>query len=156
MRQRPPHGQRPVTLAASTSMGDSLVRWLGAHRAVLDGFELIAPEEILGIICSFGRLHDLDISPSPPLSQAGDLVLAARILDGSISGLMCFQSPDPCDPGRHYEAALVRATLVRQIPLALNEASATAVVRSLARSRSRISHLQPRRWIAIISNRNWP
>jgi len=62
-------------------------------------------------------------------------VLAARILDGSISGLVCFQSSDPCDLGRHYEAALIRATLVRQFPLALNETSATVIVRGLARSR---------------------
>ncbi|QEY31050.1 lipid kinase [Synechococcus sp. RSCCF101] len=124
-----------LVLHAAPALAESLTRWLESHRALLEGFELIAPQEVLGAIRRRPALQDLEVSASPPLRDGGDLVLASRILSGAISGVLSFQRPDPGELAHHEAVSLVRAALLRQIPLALNEASATAIVRGLARSR---------------------
>jgi YegS/Rv2252/BmrU family lipid kinase len=75
------------------------------------------------------------IAEVPPLAGGGDIEIAARILRGDVVGLIGFLDPgrlgvEPPDPD-----PLLRACLLRQVPMAFNEASASLALRGLARSR---------------------
>ena len=61
--------------------------------------------------------------------------MAATILKGEISGLIHFPSPTGERAGDVLSEPLVRAALLNDLPIALNPASASALVRGIKGSR---------------------
>ena len=69
------------------------------------------------------------------LEEGGAILLAAQVLGGDVVAVVCFADPQGLGCGGSDLEGLIRASLLRQIPLALNEATASVLMRGLARSR---------------------
>lgn len=76
----------------------------------------------------------------PNLDQGGDLIAAAEILTGSVAAVVVLSQPAAiAQTGFAILAALTRACYISDVPLALNEATAIAVLGSLRSAR--VAHL---------------
>ena len=62
----------------------------------------------------------------------GDLMIGARVTEGSIEAVLFFRDPLTAQPHEPDVSALMRVCDVHQVPLATNPASAEAVVTWLA------------------------
>ena len=77
----------------------------------------------------------MSIIPSRAIRDGGDISMAATILEGGISGLIHFPAA-PEQMGRDVLAEpLVRAALLSDLPIALNPATANALLQGVKRSR---------------------
>ena len=81
------------------------------------------------------NLGQLSITSCRGIRSGGDIEMAATILKGEISGLIHFPSPTGERAGDVLSEPLVRAALLNDLPIALNPASASALVRGIKGSR---------------------
>ena len=124
-----------LVLNADLSVCPALRSWIGNNAELLKGFDLqIAEDVISGMSCG-GGLGNLAITPTRAIAEGGDIELAGTILQGDVSGLIHFPSPSG-ERGRDVlSEPLVRAALLSNLPIALNPATASALVKGIKGSR---------------------
>ena len=120
---------------AEAARRSTLVRWVRQNLPSLSAFELLTTEETAAALQSPDFLVPLRLNKVAALEAGGDILLAARVLSGDVVGVVCFADQRALMNGRSDLDGLIRACLLRQIPLALNEATASLAMRGLARSR---------------------
>ena len=124
-----------IVLNADRDVCPAMGTWISNNTQLLSGFSLLIAEDVIEEISRSHVLGDLSIIPCRAMRQGGDISMAAKILEGEISGLIHFPSP-PEQMGRDVLAEpLVRAALLCDMPIALNPATATTLVRGVKRSR---------------------
>ena len=77
----------------------------------------------------------LNIQPTLAIEKGGDISLAAEILDGDVSGLVHFSYARTEGSSSVLASPLVRAALLNDLPIALNPATASALIRGVKGSR---------------------
>jgi len=115
-----------IALVAHDARKDEMVAFARAHEAVLRGFALYATGTTGGRI--------LDACPSLAVTRlksgplGGDQQIGAMIAEGRITGLVFFI--DPLSPMPHDVdvKALTRLSVVYNIPMALNRATAELLI----------------------------
>ncbi|MEB3321758.1 MAG: lipid kinase, partial [Synechococcaceae cyanobacterium] len=125
----------PIALLAAPSRLGGLADWVGRHHDTLVGFELLVNAELADRLRSRPDTGGMRIDVVPPLADGGEIEVAARILRGEVVGLIAFLDPRTLGSAPPDPEVLLRACLIRQVPVALNEASASLALRGLARSR---------------------
>jgi YegS/Rv2252/BmrU family lipid kinase len=125
----------PIALLAAPSRLEALGRWVQQQGQMLMGFEILTTEESADRFRQLTLPAPLRFATVPTVGSGGDLEIAARILRGEVVALICFADPEFLRSGAPDLIALLRTCLIRQVPLALNEASASMALRGLARSR---------------------
>lgn len=124
-----------LVLNADSSVCPALGTWIGNNAELLKGFSLLIAEDVLAELSKRNTLGQLSITSCRGIRSGGDIEMAATILKGEISGLIHFPSPTGERAGDVLSEPLVRAALLNNLPIALNPASASALVRGIKGSR---------------------
>ena len=124
-----------LVLNADSSVCPALGTWIGNNAELLKGFSLLIAEDVLAELSKRNNLGQLSITSCRGIRSGGDIEMAATILKGEISGLIHFPSPTGERAGDVLSEPLVRAALLNDLPIALNPASASALVRGIKGSR---------------------
>ncbi|HZG37061.1 MAG TPA: YegS/Rv2252/BmrU family lipid kinase [Nodosilinea sp.] len=126
----------PSTLAilAHPTQAAPILDWLSKHEQVLTHFQIMAPAEIAADIQQSGEPDTIDLVTLKKSSQGGDIELAAHILAGDVAGVIFFADPEAIATGFPSFTLVLRACQIQGIPIALNEVSATLLLRGIAES----------------------
>ena len=124
-----------LVLNADSSVCPTLGTWIGNNAELLKGFSLLIAEDVLAELSKRNTLGQLSITSCRGIRSGGDIEMAATILKGEISGLIHFPSPTGERAGDVLSEPLVRPALLNNLPIALNPASASALVRGIKGSR---------------------
>ena len=124
-----------IVLNADLNVCPALGTWITNNTQLLSGFSLHIAEDVIEELTLRHELSGLSIIPSRAIRDGGDISMAATILEGGISGLIHFPAA-PEQMGRDVLAEpLVRAALLSDLPIALNPATANALLQGVKRSR---------------------
>ncbi|WP_321335306.1 methylglyoxal synthase [Breoghania sp.] len=125
--------KRPAfALVAHDAKKDSLVSFVRQHEKKLLPFRLIATGTTgarLKAACP-----DLDIHPVKSGPLGGDQQIGAMIAEGRLSALIFFADPLTPMPHDVDVKALTRLAIVYDIPMALNQATAEAIISTIAKT----------------------
>ncbi len=126
----------PSTLAilAHPTQVDHVLTWLSKHQRVLTHFNIVAPAEMAQSIQQGWDLAEIDLVALKESSQGGDIELAALILAGEVAGVLFFTEPAAIATAFPSFPLVLRACQLRGIPIALNDMSATLLLRGIAES----------------------
>ena len=126
----------PSTLAilAHPTQAAPILDWLSKHEQVLTHFQIMAPAEIAADIQQSGEPDTIDLVTLKKSGQGGDIELAAHILAGDVAGVIFFADPEAIATGFPSFTLVLRACQIQGIPIALNEVSATLLLRGIAES----------------------
>ena len=111
-----------IALVAHDAKKEALVSWARAWRKVLTGHRLCGTGTSAGEVmeaCPGLSVEELLSGP-----KGGDLQVGARIAARELDALVFFPDPESSHAHEADVQALVRISLVTDIPLALNRASA--------------------------------
>ncbi|MEO8883818.1 MAG: methylglyoxal synthase [Devosia sp.] len=114
-----------VGLVAHDQKKQALIAWSGVHRAALEKFDLYATGTTgAGISAATGL--KISLLKSGPLG--GDAQLGAMIAEGRLDALIFFQDPLTSMPHDVDVKALTRLATLYDVPFAVNQSTADAVL----------------------------
>lgn len=132
-----------VALLASPSRIDAMMNWVVKNAIALSGCNLLAsPLELKERLQVFQQLALDDrmlsvkvdtLSDNADDDVVADALVASKILAGQVRGVVCFQDYKVAIPNLDF---LIRTCDSRNIPLALNEATADLCLRGVANTRT--------------------
>lgn len=111
-----------VALVAHDAKKEALAGWAAAWREALSRQRLCGTGTTAGEVmraCPGLRVEELLSGP-----KGGDLQVGARIASGELDALVFFPDPESPHPHENDVQALIRISLLADIPVALNRASA--------------------------------
>lgn len=114
-----------IAIVAHDDMKQQAVEWAAANRAVL------AEHHLLATGTTGGRLAEgtgLEVERMLSGPRGGDQQIGARIAEGAIDCLVFFIDPLSPHPHDVDVKALIRIATLKDIPFALNAATADAVL----------------------------
>ena len=124
-----------IVLNADPDVCPAMGTWISNNTQLLSGFSLLIAEDVIEELTLRHELDGLSIISCRAIRDGGDISMAAKVLEGEISGLVHFPAP-PEQMGRDVLAEpLVRAALLCDLPIALNPATASALLQGVKRSR---------------------
>ena len=124
-----------LVLNADPEVCPALGTWITNNTQLLSGFSLQIADDVIEELKQRHELQELSIQPCRAIRDGGDIAMAARILEGEISGLVHFPAPPERQSRDVLAEPLVRAALLRDLPIALNPATASALLQGVKRSR---------------------
>ena len=124
-----------LVLNADPEVCPALGTWITNNTQLLSGFSLQMAEDVIEELKQRHELQELSIQACRAIRDGGDIAMAARILEGEISGLVHFPAPPEGQSRDVLAEPLVRAALLRDLPIALNPATASALLQGVKRSR---------------------
>ena len=119
-----------VALIAHDARKAALLDLVRAHRNVLARFELIATGTTGRLLTRRAGLP-VEVMRSGPLG--GDLQIAARIVDGTVTAVVFLRDPLTAHPHEPDIQALLKICDVHEVPVATNRASAEILIDHLRR-----------------------
>ena len=117
-----------ISLVAHDAMKEKLVDWANKHKDELSKFDIVATGT------TGGRLIDevgLDVKQLKSGPLGGDAQLGAMIAEDRLKALFFFIDPLSTMPHDGDVKSLVRLATLYDTPMAVNRATATAVLRNL-------------------------
>ncbi len=126
----------PSTLAvlAHPTQTERLMAWLAQNQSVLTHFQLFAPAEIATRLQQERGRAGIKLISLASSEEGSDIVLAAKILAGELTGVLFFADPHGLAIHSPSFSLLLRACQLRGIPIALNEMSASLMLRGFGSS----------------------
>lgn len=121
--------KRPIALVAHDAKKDDMVRWAQKNAAKLTGFEVFATGT------TGGRIHDgagLQVTRLLSGPLGGDAQLGAMIAEDRLAALFFFIDPLSALPHDVDVKSLLRLAILYNTPLAINQASADAILANLS------------------------
>ncbi|MEL6522238.1 MAG: methylglyoxal synthase [Pseudomonadota bacterium] len=118
-----------IALVAHDAKKDLMVEWAHRHVDVLGGFEIFATGTTGKRLSEDVGLQVTRLMSGP---MGGDAQLGAMIAEAKLDGLIFFIDPMTPVPHDVDVKSLLRLAILYDTPLAVNRASATAVLTSLA------------------------
>lgn len=119
-----------VALIAHDTSKPKLLDWVARHEPVLARFHLIATGTTGARIAE--RFPALDVEPVLSGPLGGDLQIGSRIASGDVVALVFLFDPLWAQPHEPDVRALIRIAALRDIPVALNLATAELLAQCLA------------------------
>ena len=124
-----------LVLLSSPARRDALLGWVRRHRALLAPFALRLTADLAEPLQLEASTADLRLEMAGTLEAGGDISLAAAVLAQEVMAVVAFLDPAAPVGSPPELPMLLRACQVRDVPLLLNEASATLALRCLSRGR---------------------
>lgn len=121
-----------IALVAHDGMKPALIAWAKRRIGAFDGMTVLATGT------TGARLTDqvkLIVTPLLSGPKGGDAQLGARIAQGELDALVFFVDPMTAMPHDVDVKSLMRLAILYNIPLAMNESSADAVLNTLTAKR---------------------
>ena len=119
---------KTIALVAHDQKKDALVAWAKAHEAEL------SPHKLYATGTTGGRLQnetDLSVTPLKSGPLGGDAQLGAMIAEDKLDALIFFIDPLSAMPHDVDVKSLIRLEILYDTHMAVNEATATGMIRSL-------------------------
>lgn len=126
---------RTLALLAHPTQVDTLLEWLSKHQEVLTHFQIMAPLDVAQGIEQGWDLNTIKLVTLKDPVQGGDIELAAHILADNVAGVIFFTDPGAIATAFPSLTLVLRACQIQGIPIALNDISATLLLRGVAESR---------------------
>jgi len=114
-----------IALVAHNNRKNDLLNWVKENHRALEGHKLIGTTNTSQLI---NDLLDLDVQPFGHGPSGGDILLAARILQGEVHKIIFFIDAETPHGHEHDIQTLIRTAVLNNIPIALNRASADLIV----------------------------
>ncbi len=123
----------PSTLAllAHPTKIDPLLNWLTAHQKVLNHYHLKTTADVAEQIRQTWNLDVISLEVVRSAEEGGDLEIAAAILAGEVAALFFYLDPLATQPPK--ADSIWRAVQTTGIPVAINDRSASLLLRGLAK-----------------------
>ena len=114
-----------IALVAHNNRKNDLLNWVKENHKALEGHTLIGTTNTSRLI---NDLLDLNVQPFGHGPSGGDILLAARILQGEVHKIIFFIDAETPHGHEHDIQTLIRTAVINNIPIALNRASADLIV----------------------------
>lgn len=116
---------KTIALIAHNSRKSELLNWAKQHRDQLLTYNLIGTTNTAKLLSD---VLDLNVQGFGHGPSGGDILLAARILQGEVHKVIFFIDAESPHGHEHDIQTLIRTAVINNIPIALNRASADLVV----------------------------
>ena len=114
-----------IALVAHNNRKTDLLNWVKENHKALEEHNLIGTTNTSRLI---NDLLDLNVQPFGHGPSGGDILLAARILQGEVHKIIFFIDAETPHGHEHDIQTLIRTAVLNNIPIALNRASADLIV----------------------------
>lgn len=117
--------QTTIALIAHNSRKTDLLNWAKEHREILKNHNLIGTTNTAKLINDMLEIGVQGFGHGP---SGGDILLAARILQGEVQKVIFFIDAETPHGHEHDIQTLIRTAVINNIPIALNRASADLII----------------------------
>ncbi|MEJ8802205.1 methylglyoxal synthase [Pontibacter sp. H249] len=117
--------KKTIALIAHNSRKTDLLNWAKVNLNLLRDHNLIGTSNTSRLI---NDMLDLDVKPFGHGPSGGDIILAAKILQGEVHKVIFFIDAETPHGHEHDIQTLIRTAVINNIPIALNRASADLVI----------------------------
>lgn len=114
-----------IALIAHNSRKNDLLNWAKVHHEVLKNHELIGTTNTSKLL---NDMLELDVQGFGHGPSGGDILLAAKILQGEVHKIIFFIDAETPHGHEHDIQTLIRTAVINNIPIALNRASADLII----------------------------
>lgn len=114
-----------IALVAHNAKKNKLLEWAKTHRETLKEHKLIGTSNTAALL---NNVLDLEVSPFGHGPDGGDILLAAKILQGEVDGIVFLIDVETPHGHEHDIQTLIRTAVLNNIPIALNETTADFLV----------------------------
>lgn len=116
---------KTIALIAHNSRKTDLLNWSKVHREALLKYNLIGTTNTSKLL---SEMLDIEVTGFGHGPSGGDILLAARILQGEVHKVIFFIDAETPHGHEHDIQTLIRTAVINNIPIALNRASADLVI----------------------------
>ncbi|WP_439879815.1 methylglyoxal synthase [Pontibacter sp. MBLB2868] len=117
--------KKTIALIAHNSRKNDLLNWAKVNHHLLKDHQLIGTSNTSQLI---REMLDLTITPFGHGPSGGDILLAAKILQGEVDKVIFFIDAETPHGHEHDIQTLIRTAVINNIPIALNRASADLII----------------------------
>ena len=117
--------KKTIALIAHNSRKNDLLNWAKVHREELQKHNLIGTTNTAKLL---SQMLDLQVQGFGHGPSGGDILLAARILQGEVHKIIFFIDAETPHGHEHDIQTLIRTAVINNIPIALNRASADLII----------------------------
>lgn len=117
--------KKTIALIAHNSRKNDLLNWAKVHREDLLKYQLIGTTNTSKLLSD---MLDIDVQGFGHGPSGGDILLAAKILQGEVQKIIFFIDAETPHGHEHDIQTLIRTAVINNIPIALNRASADLVI----------------------------
>lgn len=114
-----------IALIAHNSQKSNLLNWTKEHKGSLEEYNLIGTTNTAKLLSD---VLDLNVKGFGHGPSGGDILLAAKILQGEVQKIIFFIDAESPHGHEHDIQTLIRTAVINNIPIALNRASADLVI----------------------------
>lgn len=114
-----------IALIAHNSRKTDLLNWAKNHRDKLKDHRLVGTTNTAKLL---SEMLDIKVDGFGHGPSGGDILLAAKILQGEINKVIFFIDAETPHGHEHDIQTLIRTAVINNIPIALNRASADLIV----------------------------
>lgn len=119
---------KTIALVAHDNKKNVLLQWAKEHKDELKKHELIGTSNTSKLLNS---MLDLDIKPFGHGPNGGDILLAAKILEDEVDGIIFLIDQQTPHGHEHDIQTLIRTAVINDVPIALNTATADYIIQDL-------------------------
>ena len=117
--------KKTIALIAHNSRKNDMLNWAKVNINQLREHELIGTSNTSQLI---NDMLDLDVKAFGHGPSGGDIILAAKILQGEVHKVIFFIDAETPHGHEHDIQTLIRTAVINNIPIALNRASADLII----------------------------
>ncbi len=114
-----------IALIAHNSRKTDLLNWSKVHREALLKYNLIGTTNTSKLL---SEMLDIEVNGFGHGPSGGDILLAAKILQGEVHMIIFFIDAETPHGHEHDIQTLIRTAVINNIPIALNRASADLLI----------------------------
>lgn len=120
---------RTIALVAHDEKKNVLLTWVKEHVEELKKHELIGTSNTAKLLSS---VLDIEVKPFGHGPNGGDILLAAKILNHEVDGVIFLIDTQNPHGHEHDIQTLIRTAVINNVPIALNTATAEYMVQDLS------------------------
>ena len=120
--------RKTIALVAHDMKKPEIVKWATENKETLSTYDLCGTGTTAKLIA---EATGLDVKPYLSGPLGGDLEIGAKVAEGKINAVIFFWDPLQAQPHDPDIKALLRITVVYDVPIATNRSTADCVLKSL-------------------------
>lgn len=114
-----------IALIAHNTRKNDLLNWAKVHRENLVRHSLVGTTNTSKLL---NDMLDIEVQGFGHGPSGGDILLAAKILQGEVDKIIFFIDAETPHGHEHDIQTLIRTAVINNIPIALNRASADLII----------------------------
>lgn len=117
--------KKSIALVAHNAKKHKLLEWAKENKASLADYHIIGTSNTSALL---NNVLDLGVKPFGHGPNGGDILLAAKILEGEVDGIVFFIDVENPHGHEHDIQTLIRTAVLNNVPIALNQKTADYLV----------------------------